>query len=88
MALRLLVLSLIVLFHILFSPISHVKFFGCNKILNERNVNAKMAYNILKQLVLLSKLISNIVYVNNLFSKSLLHKYTKIKHFNEVKLIF
>lgn len=47
-----------------------------------------MAYNILKQLVLLSKLISNIVYVNKLLSKSLLHKYTKIKHFNEVKLIF
>lgn len=33
------------------------------------------------------QLISNI-YVNNLLSKSLLHKNTKIKYFNQVKLIF
>ena len=35
----------------------------------------------MEQFVLLSKLISNIVYVNNLLSVSLFHKFTKIKHF-------
>lgn len=70
---QLFVLSLVVLFHILFSPISHVKPFICNKILNKKNVNAKIACNIWNSF-LLGKLISNIVYVPNLLTKSLLHE--------------
>lgn len=41
----------------------------------------KKNWCIMEQFVLLSKLISNIVYVNNLLSVSLFHKFTKIKHF-------
>lgn len=41
----------------------------------------KKNWYIMQQFGLLSKLTSNIVYVNNLLSISLLHKYTKITHF-------
>lgn len=41
----------------------------------------KKNWYIMQQFGLLSKLTSNTVYVNNLLSISLLHKYTKIKHF-------